>query len=426
MKKLSIMFVICAGLVYGKEYKLQLGVTPFRYTTITEGSVTEKESGNLGFSIGSEILWDKKNISYGLGFEVKNEIKHSNDFFSKHSSYFSSPIYGVINYSVANSYYLLGRAGIVYTTGDIVDNGGLYLGVGVGKTFGNIGAELIYETSQLKKNGDVIVINNKINNSGLFFNGALDEISLKISYLFGKGNSIKEIPVKNEVSEPLKVEEIKIPVIKEVIQNIIIEEKVESPIIIEEKINENNSVETVVSPSVILEDAKPVIENQIITEKPEIINEEKPKAEATETISVVEAVAVNSTVIENQVKELLNNEQIKEEISFPPIQGYKTNTIKLTKEQKNLVNGIAKDLEGKKGTLYVIGYTDDTGSEKYNLKISQKRADVVSQTIKNLLENSKEILIKPIGKGETNFIVKNSSSKNRKMNIRVEFEFSAE
>lgn len=441
MKKLATMFILSTYLAYGVEYKLQLGLSPYRHTTITDVVTVEKEQGNFGFSIGNEFLWSKKNLSYGMGFEIKNRMEHTKDFFEKNSSYFSSPIYGVINYSLIKDYYLLGRAGVLYTTGELVDNGGIYLGLGAGKKFGNIGMEFLYESSQIKKTGKLIVIEENLKNSGLFFNGALDELSLKVTYSFGKGNPVK--PVKNDITEIVQVtEKIENPIVEEKIVKV--EEKIQTPIIeepvkndkiedipivhvqiadtpiLEEKTNEIIPVETEALAIAVVEEVKLVTESPVTIAQELIINTELPKVE------LIPIVVIPELVVDNKPKETPFVESPKQLISLSIMQGYKTNETKLTKDQKNQVLSIAKNLQGQKGTLYVIGYTDDTGSEKYNLKISQKRADIVSETIKTLLENSKNIVLKPVGRGETDFIVKNSSSKNRKKNIRIEFEFKSE
>lgn len=79
-------------------------------------------------------------------------------------------------------------------------------------------------------------------------------------------------------------------------------------------------------------------------------------------------------------------------------------------------------LKSKNWTLEIQGHTDDKGTEDYNLKLSQNRADAV----KNYLV-SKGVVADTItakGFGETKPIVANDSDANREKNRRVEFKIT--
>ena len=116
----------------------------------------------------------------------------------------------------------------------------------------------------------------------------------------------------------------------------------------------------------------------------------------------------------------------KEGKSLPLIVGYGTNVTDLTAEQKQRLENAVKALEGQKGTLSIIGYTDNTGSDSINKKLSKQRADAVAEMVKKIMGNNKDIKIETIGKGKTNFKYPNDTEANRKLNRRIEFEFKAD
>jgi outer membrane protein OmpA-like peptidoglycan-associated protein len=79
-------------------------------------------------------------------------------------------------------------------------------------------------------------------------------------------------------------------------------------------------------------------------------------------------------------------------------------------------------VKAKKWTLDIEGHTDDVGSDEYNMKLSQNRADSVKKYLvsKGVSEN----MITAKGFGETKPIVPNDSDKNREINRRVEFKIT--
>lgn len=79
-------------------------------------------------------------------------------------------------------------------------------------------------------------------------------------------------------------------------------------------------------------------------------------------------------------------------------------------------------LKAKNWTLEIQGHTDDKGSDEFNLKLSQNRADAV----KNYLV-SKGIVADTItakGFGESVPLVANDNDANREKNRRVEFKIT--
>ena len=69
--------------------------------------------------------------------------------------------------------------------------------------------------------------------------------------------------------------------------------------------------------------------------------------------------------------------------------------------------------------IEIDGYTDNIGSEKYNLKLSKKRAEAVKNILVKIYKiNSKRIVVKGYGKKYP--LVPNTTSTNRALNRRVE------
>jgi len=69
-------------------------------------------------------------------------------------------------------------------------------------------------------------------------------------------------------------------------------------------------------------------------------------------------------------------------------------------------------------TLLVAGHTDSTGSEEYNQRLSERRAEVVKNALVGNGVNPNRI--RTIGYGETRPIASNASESGRQLNRRVE------
>ncbi len=522
--KLIILAILSLNVVYAEEYKLNLGISPLRKTYIRENNQLEVENGSIGLSVGAEVLWGK-DFKYGLGAELKNKINHKESFFNNQDGdYYSQPVYGTVSYKLPLDFYVLGRLGIVFNDGDLVTNVGKYAGLGIGKKIGNYDVSLLYEGSELKKSKDVLVFNKDVSHSGLFFDGALDEISLKVGYTFGKGNKTviqekiveKIVPVEKIVTVekivsvekewfnkpvvtledniPVFTDSKKIPSIKmfgNEIENVLYTYKLE-------KINPYQDLgtteKTALNEYVLsknLEDGKykvtiNVFKNEKIetTYKEFIIDSTAPKIDIKassdknnvkwawnldDVKGKVTEVRLNGIVIdskENTYSSNLNNgnyiltvraedennnksiadnllvlnyiEQVQAQpvveqkvieafakgiAALLVVDSYKIKITSLTKNQEQIVYEALRALEGKKGTLKIIGYTDDTGTEKINLKLSKERAHNVAEIVRRM-SNNKDLVIEAIGKGETEFKYPNTSEKTRKLNRRIEFEFT--
>ncbi len=85
----------------------------------------------------------------------------------------------------------------------------------------------------------------------------------------------------------------------------------------------------------------------------------------------------------------------------------------------HLVAGILKDHPHKK--IYIVGYTDNVGSDEYNLRLSLQRAQSVADFL-IYVEGIPSERIKIEGKGKANPVADNSTEQGRAANRRVEIK----
>jgi len=115
--------------------------------------------------------------------------------------------------------------------------------------------------------------------------------------------------------------------------------------------------------------------------------------------------------------------QIKHEaLSLEPtklIYYFEFNSSDTEQEAINYISDMVKILKKDKYIkINVVGHTDNVGTEAYNLLLSKKRAKVIVDQL--IYSNISRSRITSDGKGESEPISGNSSSKNRSMNRRVE------
>lgn len=91
----------------------------------------------------------------------------------------------------------------------------------------------------------------------------------------------------------------------------------------------------------------------------------------------------------------------------------------LTSEAKSILNSVASTISTHPSQNIVIeGHTDSTGSDSYNLDLSQRRAESVMNYLTSKGVSSSRL--RAVGRGESDPVASNSDAAGRKMNRRVE------
>jgi len=99
---------------------------------------------------------------------------------------------------------------------------------------------------------------------------------------------------------------------------------------------------------------------------------------------------------------------------------FKTNSSTLSDEAKQALDQLAGTVSGKNSgfAVEIQGYTDDRGSENYNIGLSERRAESVKRYL--VSKNVPLMRIAIIGLGETGPVADNKTRAGRDQNRRVE------
>jgi len=168
----------------------------------------------------------------------------------------------------------------------------------------------------------------------------------------------------------------------------------------EEKIEE---MESIVEEITMVEETIPVIEEKVEPIIEEIVYE--PAAGMVE---------------EPEVEKIVTTEALMIGISIRPMFG--TDDSKLNQNDVEKIKEVSDILKGKSGILTLTGYTDNVGSEAYNMTLSEKRAEAVKSEFETYL-SGEDIEIVAEGMGESSPIADNSTEDGRAENRRVEVKF---
>lgn len=99
---------------------------------------------------------------------------------------------------------------------------------------------------------------------------------------------------------------------------------------------------------------------------------------------------------------------------------FDTGKATITKQSERILGFALKALQKNTAMeLEIVGHTDDVGDDASNLKLSQERAQSVKDWLVNKGIDAGRLT--PVGKGETEPMVPNTSDANRTKNRRVEF-----
>jgi len=103
---------------------------------------------------------------------------------------------------------------------------------------------------------------------------------------------------------------------------------------------------------------------------------------------------------------------------------FKTGSYDLQAAAKENIASLAKILNKYPDTNIIIeGDTDSEGSDEYNQRLSERRAEAVSEYAKSLGVDG--VRVTTIGKGETNPVASNETVEGRAQNRRVELAIFA-
>lgn len=103
---------------------------------------------------------------------------------------------------------------------------------------------------------------------------------------------------------------------------------------------------------------------------------------------------------------------------------FATNSSDLQAAARENIQSLAKTLNKYPDTNILIeGDTDDQGTEEYNKKLSERRAQAVADYTKN--QGVSGTRISTVGNGETNPVASNTSAAGRQQNRRVEIAIFA-
>lgn len=104
--------------------------------------------------------------------------------------------------------------------------------------------------------------------------------------------------------------------------------------------------------------------------------------------------------------------------------GFESGSNSLTPEGKAEINRMAKELETADiASIVIIGHTDSSGPEEFNLKLSEKRAEAVREEL--IADGIDPNIVEARGMGETQPIADNSTVEGRAKNRRVEINVNA-
>jgi outer membrane protein OmpA-like peptidoglycan-associated protein len=112
-------------------------------------------------------------------------------------------------------------------------------------------------------------------------------------------------------------------------------------------------------------------------------------------------------------------------IKVPPIHivSFDKDSFKISDEQKRLLDSVKPLLQQENGKIDIIGFSDDLGSDHYNLGLSNQRAVAVMEYLTQSSEISSSAL-NIIAMGEVRAIQNHATEDYRKLNRRVELRQS--
>lgn len=109
-------------------------------------------------------------------------------------------------------------------------------------------------------------------------------------------------------------------------------------------------------------------------------------------------------------------------VRFPDVT-FATNSTTITPAMRDVLDGVAANLvERPQSLIDVMGHTDSTGSDAYNLDLSKRRAESVANYL--VSRGVARARIETVGYGEQHPIADNTTEEGRAQNRRVEIRIT--
>ncbi len=142
---------------------------------------------------------------------------------------------------------------------------------------------------------------------------------------------------------------------------------------------------------------------------------------ANDSVQLPKLTTKTEVELKTDIPELKEKERTPEKLTIFPIYFSFNKHICQTNEENlnNLVNWLKKN---KKAKVEVIGYTDDIGSDDYNMKLSKRRAEYVKKQLMERGIDKNRITV--VAMGKKNPVESNNTPEGRQYNRRVEFRIT--
>ncbi|MDZ7776157.1 MAG: OmpA family protein [Bacteroidales bacterium] len=103
--------------------------------------------------------------------------------------------------------------------------------------------------------------------------------------------------------------------------------------------------------------------------------------------------------------------------------GFNTGKSEITPKNFDLLTKVQNAMRiFPKSNVIVEGYTDSFGGDAYNLALSQKRSDAVTQYLNANSDTKGYHKISSVGYGENNPVANNETAEGRKQNRRIDIK----
>jgi outer membrane protein OmpA-like peptidoglycan-associated protein len=142
---------------------------------------------------------------------------------------------------------------------------------------------------------------------------------------------------------------------------------------------------------------------------------------ANDSIVLPKLTSQSISTIKTEEPSIIEKKQAPDKLTIFPIYfSFNKHICQANEENlKNLANWLKKH---KKAKLEIIGYTDDLGTDEYNIQLSKRRAEFVKKQLVQQGIDKNRLIVKAMGK--KNPVASNDTPEGRQQNRRVEFRIT--